>query len=277
MKRVLTCALTLVMLLTLTVPACADILWEPRDNPFFETHGAGCHYENRRYYANGKDGFVTAWDAPNGSMVRAQYENGEILWVGYTFGTDWALISRWDDDMNETSGWIPLSDLYLVYDYISFEEEYGDQFRDYNGEFADYVCQQDEETFWLWEYPHAGEPKVTLPMRQEFLDALRGTEDTPSYISKVYTDENGLNWGYVGYMYGIRNFWILLDNPTGDGIMTSCIDKVDDLIYNGVLTAPQEPVLPTQSYIPYILVAVVVGVTGGILAFFYGKKRKSTH
>ena len=113
-------------------------------------------------------------------------------------------------------------------------------------------------------------------MHQEFLDALRGTEDSPSYISKVYTDENGQNWGYVGYMYGIRNFWILLDNPTGDGIMTSCIDNVDNLIYDGVLTAPQTPVLPTQSYVPYNLVAAVVGATGGILAFFYGKKRKST-
>ena len=113
-------------------------------------------------------------------------------------------------------------------------------------------------------------------MRQEFLDALRGTEDTPSYISRVYTDENGYDWGYVNYMYGIRNFWILLGNPTGDGIMTSCADRVDNLIRDGVLTAPRTPVLPTQSYIPYILVAAVVAATGGALAYFYGKKRKLT-
>lgn len=273
MKRVLTCALTLVMLLTLSVPAFADIVWEP-DNSFYEKHRGECTYIGRGYYANGPDGFVTLYDAPNGSIVEGQYQNGNTLWVYYQYW-NWGCITVFGDE-GQVNGWVPMSDLYLVYDHISFEEAYGDQFRGYNGEFADYVCQQDEETFWLWEYPHAGEPKETLPMRQEFLDALRGTENTPSYISKVYTDENGLNWGYVGYMYGIRNFWILLDNPTGDGIMTSCIDKADDLIYNGVLTAPQEPVLPTQSYIPYILVAVVVGATGGILVYFYGKKRKST-
>ena len=138
MRRVLSCALTLASLLALAAPVRADILWEPMDNSFFENHRAECSYENRSYYANSPDGFVTAWDAPRGSMVRAQYENGESLWVGYTYGNDWALISRWDGG-GETSGWIPLAELALIYDNISFSEEYADRIAPYNGEFADYT------------------------------------------------------------------------------------------------------------------------------------------
>ena len=58
--------------------------------------------------------------------------------------------------------------------------------------------------------------------------------------------------------------------------MTSCFPLVDALIESGELTAPQKPVLPAADYTPYILVAATVAVTGGLLFFFYGRKRKST-
>ena len=271
MKRMFSCLLTLLALLALAAPARADILWEPRDNRFYEQHG--CAYEGRSYYANGPEGFVTAWDAPDGTAVRGQYENGEALWVGYTW-QDWALISRSGEDGEETTGWIPREQLYLIYDHISFEEEHGAQFRDYNGEFSDFngevgSCIQ------LWEYPGAWSEKETLTLTQEFLDALRGTNEQPSYISRVYTDENGNNWGYVAYMYGIRNFWICLDNP--ESIMSSCIPLADSLIESGELTPPQEPVtpkMPARSYVPYILVAAVVILTALLLKKFWSKKEK---
>lgn len=272
MKRILTVAVACIMMLVLTVPAFADIMWEPRDNQFYESHREQCEYNTRSYYANGKEGFVTLWDAPNGSLVTAQYENGELLWAGYTY-KDWVLVNRWSEsDRTETTGWVPLPDLYLKYDYISFEEEYGDQFRDYNGEFADYEVQGEGEQLWLWEYPNAGETKQTVEASEDMLDCLRGTADQPSYISKVYEDENGHLWGYVGYMYGIRNFWVQLDNPTGDGIMTSCIPEVGNLIDSGEITGPQEPVMPRQSYLPVVLVAAVVAAAIGAVAYFYGKK-----
>lgn len=273
MKRLYSLVLVLLMLLALEVPAYADIMWEPRDDGFYESHREQCSYENRSYCANGPKGFVTLWDAPGGGMVRAQYENGEILWVGFTY-KDWALVNRWED-RKEITGWVKLSELYLLYDHISFAEEYGEQFRDYGGEFGDYVPQEEGERFGLWEYPLDYWPREWLEMNPEFLDALRGTADQSSYISKVYIDSGGEAWGFVNYMYGIRNFWILLDNPTCNGIMC-CSEKVGDLIYDGVITAPQTPVLPAKGYTPYILVALVVGATGGILAFFYGKRRKST-
>ena len=272
MKRVLTCLLALLAMLALAAPAFADVLWSPVENPFFDAHYHGCEYEGRSYYANGKKGFVTLWDAPDGDMVRAQYQNGETLWAGYIYRGEWALISC-RDGRDTLSGWVPLEDLYLVYDHISFEEDYGSEFRDYNGEFADYGGKAGDE-FWFWEYPHAYEPRTTKKITQMELEALLGTSDeVPCCISKVYVDQNDQTWGYVEWLYGSRDFWLLLDNPTCDGIMTSCISKVDDLIYSGKIVEPQEPVLPGPSYTPYILVIAVVVVTAGLLKIFWKKKK----
>lgn len=273
MKRCLTCALSLLLLLALAVPAWADEIWEPMDNQFFTRHRRECVPEERSYYANGKDGFITAWDAPGGSLVRLQYQNGERFWVNYTY-QDWALISEWQwEDHTEISGWVPLSDLYLVYDYISFEEEYGDQFRDYNGEFADYSGEPGE-VFWFWEYPNACFTKECPTVTQDMLDALTGrSKDVPGCISKIYTDANGHDWGYIEWLYGVQNAWLLLDNPTGDGIMTSRIPEADDLIASGEIVPPREPVLPGPSYIPYILVASAVAATACLLKIFWTKKK----
>ena len=275
MKRLFSFLLTLLTLLALAAPASADVLWSPIENPFFDAHYPSCEYEGRSYYANGSKGFITLWDAPGGSAVRAQYQNGETLWVGYTYHGEWALISC-REGRDALSGWAPLEDLYLVYDHISFEEEYGDQFRDYNGEFADYAGEAGEE-FWFWEYPYAGNPKHRLKIDQRGLDILTGKSDEiPNCISKIYVDPNNQTnriWGYVEWLYGSRNFWILLDNPTCNGIMTSCIPEVDDLIYSGQIVEPREPVLPGPSYTPYILVAVVVIATAGLLRIFWKKKK----
>lgn len=186
MKKFFTCLLILITLLALSAPAYADIMWEPRSDRFYENHREKCEYNARSYYANGTEGFITLWDAPNGSMVKAQYENGEILWVGYTYQGKWALASRWEDG-REITGWTPMADLYLVYDHISFEEEHGGQLRDYHGEFANFSMEPGSY-IQLWEYPGAWDEKETLELTTEYLDALRGTEEQASYISKIYTD-----------------------------------------------------------------------------------------
>lgn len=268
MRRFFSGLLTLVMLLALSAPAYADIMWEPGDDRFYESHRDQCEYNTRSYYANGPDGFVTLWDAPNGSMVKAQYENGEILWVGYTYQGKWALVSQWEDG-KETSGWVPMADLYLVYDHISFEEEYTDQIRPYDGEFADYDGNVEAVNF--YKYPGAPEIAQTWETGTDWhvLDNLTGTAESDSYISQVFTDEDGRTWGYVGYMYGRLNAWFCLDEPDGTDFPVREVSAQE-------LTPPQTPVLPAGGYVPYALVAVVVAATGGLLFFFYGKRRKTT-
>lgn len=271
MKRFLACLLILALLPALAAPARADVLWTP-NNSFYEQHYDDCEYVGRSYYANGPEGFVTLWNAPDGSLVEGQYQNGAKLLVYWRY-EDWGCITVWGDG-GEVTGWVPMADLYLVYDYISFEEEYGHQFRDYNGEFADY--DGDAETISFFSYPGAPEIQYTYTLADwgEVLSNLTGTADQNSYIRSVYVDENGLTWGFVGYMYGRLNAWFCLDDPAAAGIMTSCIPEADELIAAGELTAPQTPVLPTVAYVPYLLVGAVVAVTAILLAVFFRKRTK---
>ncbi|MDE7262731.1 MAG: hypothetical protein K2N78_11840 [Oscillospiraceae bacterium] len=268
MKRMFAILLALLTLLTLSTPALADVMWEPMDNSFFTRHRSQCDYENRAYYANGKDGFVTMWDAPDGSIVRGQYENGAKLWVYHIYDNKWALIACWEDH-KETSGWVSMKDLVLVYDYICFEEEYADKITEYNGEFAEYDGDVEEVNF--YEYPGAAEISRSYQTsgQGDVLGNLTGTADSRSYISSIFVDEEGRTWGYVNYMYGHLNSWFCLDEPDGGNFPVRAVSDP------GLIPA-QTPRLPAAGYTPYILVAVVVAVTAGLLAFFYGKKRNKT-
>ena len=270
MKRFLNCALAVVMLLALTAPAYADIMWEPRSNHFYESHRQECEYNTRSYYANGSEGFVTLYDAPGGSLVEAQYENGELLWVGYTYQGKWALASYWQNG-EETTGWVPMEDLSLKYDYLSFEEEYADRIKPDEDEFASYGG--DAEAVNFYEYPGAPEIRESFETgsghSMDILEILTGSGESSSSIRSIFVDEDGRTWGYVPYMYGIRNIWFCLDAPDGTDFPVREVSET-------TLISAREPVLPAVSYGPYVLVAAVVLATGGILAVFYGKRRKST-
>lgn len=267
-KRLFFSALSLLTLLALSVPAYADIMWEPDNNVFYDRHRDQCEYENRGYYANGPEGFVTLWDAPNGSAVRAQFENGEKLWVYHIYEGTWALTAYWTDG-KETSGWVPMSGLALVYDYRCFAEEYADRITPYDGQFADYAG--DAEVVNFYEYPGAPEVKQDWETGGQWhvLENLTGTAEGGSYISSIFVDEDGRTWGYVNYMYGHLNAWFCLDQPDGTGFPVREVAAPD-------LIPPQSPVLPATGYVPYALVGAVVLGTAGLLAFFYGKRRKST-
>lgn len=101
------------------------------------------------------------------------------------------------------------------------------------------------------------------------LDNLTGTAENDSYISQIFVDENGLTWGYVSYMYGRLNAWFCLDEPDGTDFPVREVSTAE-------LIPARTPVLPVRGYTPYILVAAVMAVTGGLLFFFYGKRRKTT-
>ena len=274
-KKILALFMAVLMALSLTATALADVVWEPR-NSFYETHHSQCTYLGRSYYANGPDGFVTLWDAPGGSTVAAQYENGTALSVYWTY-KNWGCITVWEGkNREEVSGWVPMEQLYLIYDHISFEEEYGAYFKPYDGQF-DGSGLKDGDEIWIWEHPLSYGPKDTLKIGPDwdFLEQLQGSTGSPSAFSQTYTDPNGRIWGYVGYLYGYRSFWVLLENPTCDGIMTSCIPEADGLITSGEIVPPRTPVLPTVSYLPCFLVAGVVAVTA-VLLVMMKRRRKSS-
>ena len=120
-RRIGSLILVLTVLLTLCAVAQADVLWEP-DNNFYVKNADQCDYIGRQYYANGDEGFITLWEAPGGTRAVHQFQNGYTLWVYYQF-EDWACAVVWGDE-GEITGWAPMEDFVLKYDYLSFEEEY---------------------------------------------------------------------------------------------------------------------------------------------------------
>lgn len=260
MKRVLTGCWALALALLLAVPARADVIWEP-DNSFYARHAEECEHLGRRFHANGAEGFVTLWDAPGGTRVVHQFSNGYTLWVYYQY-EDWACAVVWGDE-GEISGWAPIEDFALRYDYLCFAEEYGDQIQPYDGEFADYDGSPAEIVF--YEYPGAPEPK-DIWEAVEILDQLTGREGT-SYIASTFTDEEGRTWGYVAYLFGSRNLWFCLDAPDGRDFPVRQVSAPE-------LTTAQEPAFPARGYVPYILSGVLVVVVAAAAAVLLARRKK---
>ena len=278
-KRLFTLLCSLLLVLPLIPAAHADVLWTP-DNAFFEAHYNDCSYVGRSYYANGGEGYVTLWNAPDGGIVVDQFENGFTLHV-YWLYEGWGCVSVRGDE-GWIDGWVPMSELILIYDYISFAEEHEAEIKDYNDEFAGYSGDSGGIVF--WDYPGAPKPKLIWDY-DDIVSLLTGAENGTSYISQVYTDENGLTWGYVGYLYGSKNLWFCLDDPKGERLLPQ-EDTTDPAPGNSIqpslspadpdveLVPPETPKLPAAAYLPYILVGAVVLVTAGLLLRFYSQKKK---
>ena len=261
MRKLLTCCCLLALALSLAAPARADVLWSPRDDHFFEQHYDQCDYIGRQYCANGDEGFVTLWDAPGGTRVVHQFSNGYTLWVYYQY-EDWACAVVWGDE-GEISGWAPIEDFALKYDYLCFEEEYAEEIHPYDGEFDDYDGSPAEIVF--YEYPGAPEPKDVWEAA-EILDQLTGREGT-SYIASTFTDEEGRTWGYVAYLFGSRNLWFCLDAPDGRDFPVRQVGTPE-------LTAAQEPAFPARGYVPYILSGVLVVAVAAAAAVLLARRKK---
>ena len=271
-RRIVVLFLAAVMAMSVGVTARADVLWEP-ENRFYEKHSQECEHLGRGFYANGPEGFVTLWDAPNGSRVQGQLTNGGELWVDWHY-QDWAYASVYDGG-EATEGWVPLAELQLIYDYISFAQDYAGEIREYAGEFADY--SGDAEGVAFYEYPGAPAVKTywTVEQNDELMTNLTGGPEGESYIQSVFVDEQGLTWGFVGYMYGRMNAWFCLDDPAGDGEQGDG-ESVFPLRQVGTpeLIPPQDPVAQASAYIPWLLVGAVVVVTAVLLGLFIRRGRK---
>ena len=260
MRRLLTGCWALALLLALCAPARADVLWEP-NNSFYERHRDQCEYIGRQFYANGDQGFITLWDAPEGTRVVHQFQNGYTLWIYYQY-EDWVCAVVWGDE-GEIAGWAPMEDFVLKYDYLCFAEEYAHEIHPYDGEFDDYDGGAAEIVF--YEYPGAPEPK-DIWEAAEILDQLTGREGT-SYIASTFTDEEGRTWGYVAYLFGSRNLWFCLDEPDGRDFPVRQVSTPE-------LTAAREPTLPARGYVPYLLSGVLVIAVVAAAAVMLARRKK---
>lgn len=180
-------------------PVYADVINEPRDS-FYERHAEECEYVNRAFTANGPDGKVIFYANPESAKVTATWENGNTAWITFTYqdgdGISWGVV--------ENTGWVPMDYMVVVYDSISFAEEYAEVIESERGTLDK---QYAKEELYLWEYPASSEG---YSMDSEFTK-----EYLPEYTG-VYVDEAGRRWGNVNYYYGLKNVWICIDAPTAD-------------------------------------------------------------
>lgn len=255
-RKVFTLFLAALAILSLTVPASADVIIEPRDS-FFEKHREECTYVARGYELAGYDGKVTVFTAPGG-MNKLTLDNGlrgtiQFTWEGK--GTTWGYLIYWDDQWIE--GWVPMDDVSLVYDSQQFMTDHAGEIVE-----TDPVPVDFHEAV-LYDYPNgpAGNTLTEDPDYQRFGEIF----------TQVYTDENGLRWGYAGYYMGHLEAWICLDDPMNKELDTEIIPvapSAAQLRGSATVTAG-----PPALLIAGVLVATVAAVTAVLLV--KRKKRNS--
>lgn len=208
-RKLLTLSLALLTLLALTVPVSADIIWEPEDS-FFRSHHDDCTYVGRRYEMAGYDGKVTVFTAPGG-MNKATLDNGvrgsiQFTWEGN--GTTWGYLCWATED--DVEGWVPMDDVTLVYDSQEFFKDHADEITK-----TDRVEVNFHEAA-LYSYPNG-------PYEGYMLEEKVDYSPFSETFTNLYTDENGLRWGYVGYYMGHREAWACLDDPMNEGLDGSIV------------------------------------------------------
>lgn len=264
-RSILALALVLLMLTALAIPAAADVIVEP-NNLFYATHREECEYLRVRYYLTNSDaGYVYLYQSPDNALTVRSYPNGEkvaLTWL-YTApdGEEWGMLG-------DESGWFRLSDLSLVYDSREFLKDHEDQCIPYGEKAYTVVIQSSNETPVLsWTYPGGERNPDNIP-----------NGNVANFISKTYTDENGHIWGYISYMYGMRDFWICLTAPYDETVGGYALTDHE-------ITLKQEPTpvedIPVSSNNTVILIvvgvliaAVVVGTVVLIRVMFIKKSKK---
>ena len=262
MKRKLLALLTALLLLAaMATPAFADVLWMPRGNVSYDYD----EVLNRAFLANGGDGYVTVYTAPNSMSKVTNLANGTRFCVVYTReekdGSLWGLGYGGVSDVAE--GWVPLADMAVIYDHISFEEDHGQEFQKYDGS-GDGLTEA-----CTYSYPGG--------VYRSKIEGMGGDHDILSdRFDVLYTDENGLRWSYVRYFYGDKNFWVCIDDPMNENLGVETYlseDQVRGAVNSLVPPAANVPatgVFPLWT-IPVALVIVVAVVTAVIV-----RKRRNT-
>lgn len=208
-RRLFSLLLALLTLSALVLPASADIIWEPEDS-FYNKHREECNYVNRSYELAGYGGTVTLFTAPGGSN-KATLDNGLRGGVQFTWegdGITWGYLS-WVDGRS-VEGWVPMDDLSLIYDSWEFQVDHASEISDTGPVPVDF-----QEAV-LYSYPNG-------PSWEGTLKEDAGYQPFSEVFTSLYTDENGLRWGYVGYYMGHREAWVCLDDPMNTELNTGVV------------------------------------------------------
>jgi len=292
MKKLFALLTALLLMVLMVTPAFADIIWEPYGNSFYERHRNECSHHERSYLTNGEKGYVTVRTSPDSLSEVVNMINGTRFFVVHIWtdkdGTQWGV--GYPAGQFDSEGWVKLSDMVMIYDYISFEEDHRHEYKNYDGS-ADGLTEA-----CTYSYPGG----VYWGKQENWGGGDFALSDC---FDILYTDENGLHWSFVGYYYGHKNFWVCIDDPMNENLgmetyltvgqvrgseqlnppvqppaaedenLTAAdpapTEETDEVIYPPAAEIPSAKTLPMWT-IPVVLVIVVVVATAVIV-----RKRQS--
>lgn len=251
-RRFLALAAALTAAVALMLPVSADVIWEP-ENRFYEAHREECEYIGRTYEFRGYEGSVPVFDAPEGKHI-GTVENGgtsnvQFVWQGEQA---WGYVEQID-----AAGWVPMDDLSLVYDSRQFMEDHDAQIQTVEPVAVDF------DKVMLYEYPNGPKRRV--------LEEERQYQAFSEMFTTVYTDENGLRWGYVGYYMGRLGAWACLDDPMNEDLSTAVVETQPSAAQ--LRGTPSVTETGNALLLPAVLVAAVAVVTVVLIGKLCPKKK----
>jgi len=169
-----------------------------------------CVYLNRISYANGENGSISLKSEPGSENEVTKINNGDIIHIFFTCnykGKTWGFARL---NSNLSTGWVPVSELLVDYDYLSFAEDHKNEFHPFVA--SNYDVVKNVNLIYLWSWPGSGKT-VGDPLPYYYL-----SYDIP-LISYVYTDEEGRDWGFLPDLKNPSlSSWICLSDPSNNEI-----------------------------------------------------------
>lgn len=258
MKKFLSLILSLVLMLACTMSVSADVIFEP-DDDFYEKYRSECTLTERYFIAAEE---VYTVNEPGSEVVYGKVNEGDRVYISYTYedsdGIVWGLISFTEN----ISGWLPMGYLEVIYDNISFTQEFGSEF---NTETDDLKLPETEKLI-FWKYPGSESYAEMELWDESYMDM--------GFIHS-YTDANGTVWGYVGYFYGMDG-WLRIDDPSSTEVV-SVLERNNENLYPDSVADVDSAIVKgglSPIWIAVILVAAACAVTV-VLIFVLTKKKKA--
>ena len=258
MRKVMGFMMMVVCWMMCVLPVKADIIWEPYEDAFYMEHSRECEHVGRVYTADGPDGKVITYKSPENPDVVETWENGYEVCINYTYMDENGIV--WGLNGMTSTGWVPMEYMELVYDNISFAEEFGEKIVEEDGSMP---AQYAGMNIYAFSYPGAEDyMEMNMPGA---LDGMPGYDMT-------FVDEAGYKWGHINYLRGIRDVWVCLNNATADAATL----YPEGLPERGTQTVQEEDVPAGDEYVApkkdngligmvICMVVAVVGITGGAL------------
>lgn len=236
----------------------ADVIWEPRNDNFYNEHIRECKYLSRSFTVRSDRGYTIAYVSPLSSVELREIKNGEKVHIMYTYidrnKKEWGMLIENPNDpvnYNETS-WIRMDDVALNYDHLEFCNDHRAELAPMDERFKNVNEQVDVV---LWSYPNSGVVTYSIS------NYRMGTN-----MGYLYTDPYGRTWAYM-YYYESKKGWICLDAPNSTNL-SKVTPRPSATIEPTSSPEPSATIEPTSSPEPSIIPTVSPAVKNALTCGF---------